>query len=278
MVIRNIQLLVSILFFVGNKLLIYILKIFNKSFPGTITFLTYHSVKKEQRVKFKKHMEDILKYSHPVYANIDGPLPDNQHLIAVTFDDGYQSIIDNALPIMHDRKIPATVFITTGYLGQKPGWIRDPDHENASELVLTRNQLKQLAEESVLLGSHTVTHPLLANTHEDQVNIELLKSKESLEDMLNLKIDLFSFPFDSYTNKLIELSKKVGYKRAFIDIPIFPNTRIGEYLNGRIDVSLDDWTLEYRLKMLGAYQWLPFAVNLKGKLKLIFNKLYIRKI
>jgi peptidoglycan/xylan/chitin deacetylase (PgdA/CDA1 family) len=39
--------------------------------------------------------------------------------VAITFDDGYRSIHDLALPVLQEFDLPATVFVTTGHMDQK---------------------------------------------------------------------------------------------------------------------------------------------------------------
>ncbi len=42
--------------------------------------------------------------------------------VAVTFDDGYRDTLDVAVPILRDAEVPATVFVSTGYLGDVRGY------------------------------------------------------------------------------------------------------------------------------------------------------------
>lgn len=42
--------------------------------------------------------------------------------VAITFDDGYRSIHDLALPVLKEFNLPATVFVTSGYIGEKNMW------------------------------------------------------------------------------------------------------------------------------------------------------------
>jgi hypothetical protein len=46
----------------------------------------------------------------------------------------------------------------------------------------------------------------------------------------------------------------------------------GEFVLGRISVEPTDWALEFRLKLLGAYRWLPQAIALKRKLKAYWKR------
>jgi peptidoglycan/xylan/chitin deacetylase (PgdA/CDA1 family) len=43
------------------------------------------------------------------------PLP--RYPALITFDDGYRDLVDNALPVLRERRLPAVVFLTTGHIG-----------------------------------------------------------------------------------------------------------------------------------------------------------------
>lgn len=42
--------------------------------------------------------------------------------VCITFDDGYRSVHDFALPILQEFNLPATVFVTSGYVGEGNMW------------------------------------------------------------------------------------------------------------------------------------------------------------
>jgi len=228
--------------------------------------LTYHSVAFEQRSKFAQQMDELIRFSKPVFANIKGTLRNGTHYSSVTFDDGFQSVLENALPELHQRKVPSTLFIPTDYLGQHPGWINNQDLEECNEIVITADQLSSLSTDLVMIGSHCLTHPNLSVLSQQKIEKELVESKQKLEKMLHRELELLAFPYGAYNKNVLQLSKKAGYRRCFSAIPTFPAHKIDKYLIGRIDVSPDDWSIEFRLKLLGAYQWLPLGVIIKRKL------------
>lgn len=264
--LRIIKILISILFYVVRKSLHLQYILLKRDLPGTMVVLTYHSVKRNQRSKFEKHMAEILKTGTIIPANFTTQLKSNRHHIIVTFDDGFQSSIVNALPVMFKRKIPATIFVTTGYLGKKPGWIKNKAHMNAEEMLLSEEKLVELPDDLITIGSHCITHVKLTEVDEDKAIKEIRDSKKTLENILNKSIDLLSFPYGDYNKRILEIVKHEGYASVFLNVPIFPASKAGDFLIGRIDVSLDDWDLEYRLKISGAYQWLPFAIAFKKTL------------
>ena len=61
-------------------------------------------------------LEQVLSCLH------DGDLP--PRAIVLTFDDGYYDILHHAQPILAERAMPATVFVTTSYVEsqQEPWW------------------------------------------------------------------------------------------------------------------------------------------------------------
>jgi peptidoglycan/xylan/chitin deacetylase (PgdA/CDA1 family) len=108
----------------------------------------------------------------------------------------------------------------------------------------------------IRIGSLCVTYPHLTEIEKHNATRELLDSKKKSEELLRRDIKLLSLPYGSYDNEILELSKKAGYEHVFLNIPVAPSPGNNNYLIGRMDVSLNAWRIEYRLKMMGAYSWL----------------------
>ncbi|HEY9653498.1 MAG TPA: polysaccharide deacetylase family protein, partial [Coleofasciculaceae cyanobacterium] len=72
---------------------------------------------------FAQHLEVLQKYAHPIslkqlaIAHQNGNIP--QRAVAITFDDGYVDNLYQAKPLLERYNIPATVFVSTGYMGQQ---------------------------------------------------------------------------------------------------------------------------------------------------------------
>jgi peptidoglycan/xylan/chitin deacetylase (PgdA/CDA1 family) len=266
MISRLSKLAIAMLFFVGNKICRMLCRLTGKYLPPTLVVITYHPVKSSQIKRFEKQMNTLLNIGYPVSLdnNLDSLKKD--YNIAVTFDDAYQSVLKNAVPVLRKKQIPATIFVPTGNLGKKPTWITDPAHIYADETVLTESQVKELPADFITIGSHTVSHIHLANVDESIARREIFESKETLELILNKKATLFAAPYATLNEKFIPLFREAGFKRVFLNIPTFPATKTNLFVLGRISVEPTDWPIEYRLKLSGAYQWLPLAVFLKKKI------------
>jgi peptidoglycan/xylan/chitin deacetylase (PgdA/CDA1 family) len=225
-----------------------------KKVPKIPVVLAYHSVSKRNRAAFAQQMDKLARCSKPWNGSVS-------HLASgrdafVTFDDGFQSVIDNAIPELAKRKLPAAVFVVAGALGATPSWTdysggTDPE---LSEPLLTAEQLRKLPSDLIQIGSHTLTHPMLPLLSEEQARTELAASRTTLEAIIGREVKLFSFPYGSVNPNLVRWCHEEGYEQVFITYP--RATFSGS--NGvvaRVKVDPDDWPLEFHLKIHGAYRW-----------------------
>jgi peptidoglycan/xylan/chitin deacetylase (PgdA/CDA1 family) len=269
---RILKFVISVIYFVLSDFSAKIGVLWGRRRPGKFVALEYHSVKISQIKEFTSQMDDIGRLGTAVSADFDSISNDTTHRIAVTFDDGFQSAVDNALPIMRERGIPATIFVTTGSLGRRPTWITDSKHPNFSELVISRHELEKLHPNLVCVGSHSVSHLNLALLDPNEVSAELQQSRKDLEEILGVEVNLLSFPYGGVNKDVLDMAKEASYKRVFMNVPVSIKSSQNGYVVGRISVTLDDWPLEFKLKALGSYQWLSLAIKLKRKLSVFVEQ------
>jgi peptidoglycan/xylan/chitin deacetylase (PgdA/CDA1 family) len=260
---RFIKFFISACFWFGCLVLNGLRRMVGRKIPPTFVILYYHAVTQGDRNRFTKQIEDMTRLAKFIPVDSENTLIDGVHHIAITFDDGFRSVSENALPELIKRRIPIAIFIPTGYIGRKTDWIEDKSHEDRCEMVMTEEEIKRLPEDLVTLGSHSVSHPNLRLIEEDTLRRELIESKEKLQLITGRKITLMSIPYGEYDERIVEVALQVGYRRVFSSLPRLIKKR--EYVVERVPVRPSDWTLEFRLKVLGAYQWLPFALVLKRK-------------
>jgi peptidoglycan/xylan/chitin deacetylase (PgdA/CDA1 family) len=264
---RSLKLAVSAVIFIADWLWRHMRQIAALRLPGTCVVLYYHAVPKEQRAKFAHQMDVLLRFSRPVRSENTEPL-DSDHHVAVVFHDAFLSVCDNALPELAKRGIPSTVFVPSGFLGQRQGWIMDAAHSDYEELVVDAERLKSLDKTFVSIGSHTVTHADLSLLTEDEAREQLGRSKVELEMLVGRPVNLFAFPYGGCTKALTELAREVGYQRVFTIQPDLALLKPNEFVTGSCPASPTDWDMEFRLKLLGAYRWLPSIYALKRHLVL----------
>jgi peptidoglycan/xylan/chitin deacetylase (PgdA/CDA1 family) len=260
---RIIKLFMSANIFLYDCFVGYFLSIIKKQ-RATCVALYYHDINQEERHKFARQMDDLLYWTKPVSLKELKPLEPGVRHSVVTFDDGLTCVIENALPELLQRKIPFTIFVPTGYIGKLPAWIKEDTYKDT---VMTEGQLNSLAKNDMIaIGSHCITHSNLLFLDNKSAKIEISKSKIDLESIIGLKVKLLSFPHGGYNATHVKLAREAGYERVFTILPTYINSELNDFVMGRVRVDPSDWRLEYKLKLLGAYRWLPKAFSIKQKL------------
>lgn len=128
----------------------------------------------------------------------------DQAMISITFDDGYASTYEAALPILNRYNLTATTYVTTDYIGQ-------PDFMTWEEVRRMQNNYQWE------IGSHTVSHPELPLLTDSQIAYELRESKVIL-DRNGLQVSSFASPFGAYDNRVVtEAMKHYRSHRGFWD-------------------------------------------------------------
>jgi len=261
---RLLKMLISLLFWWGTSLYRHGKKMKDKKSERSYTILYYHCIDQGDRNRFRRQMDELKRFTRVVPIHQSEIPWDGLHYVGVTFDDALQSVLENAVPELVKRKIPVTLFIPTGCMGRSFEWIESGKHGDRTERVMTEDQIKGLPAEWVAFGSHTVTHALLSRMNEKDLKRELIESKETLERVTGQSVTLLSLPYGMYDERVIRIAHEVGYQKVFSS-SYRPIGKKGDVIE-RVPVSPSDWTFEFRLKILGAYRWLPFILGLKRRL------------
>lgn len=226
--------------------------------------LYYHAVKADQRSRFARQMDVIAAHARTFSAATPEVMTGSGNHVAITFDDGFLSVVEHAVPELTSRGIPFTVFVPSGCLGSRPSWVRDPAHPSWEERVLSAAETRALAATPLAtVGSHTVTHRVLGRLERVEAEEELVRSKADLQAAIGDTVDLFSFPHGGHTEVLLELARRAGYRRVFSIEPSWVLPDPSAFCLGRVAADPADWSIEFRLKLAGAYRWRHYLHRLR---------------
>jgi peptidoglycan/xylan/chitin deacetylase (PgdA/CDA1 family) len=253
---RLIKLFISLLVRAWDLARTGALRLFGHQPRPSCVVIYYHAISAAQRARFAHQMDLLVRLAKPVPAELLALPSSGARYCAVTFDDGFLSVLENALPELARRNIPATFFVPTGCLGGPPAWVQAASPAR-QERVLSAEQLAGLKDHRLLaIGSHSISHPNFLKLDAAQARRELEQSKAQLEDILSRKVALFSFPHGECDARTIALARAAGYDRVFTINPCNALTGPDNFVQGRVLVDPADWPLEFRLKVQGAYRWL----------------------
>ncbi len=269
MIVRCIKLILSCLLFTVDCVIGFTRKLFGVKVKPRCVVLYYHSVSDSQRNHFLRQMEILKCKTIPVPGDYKGKLQPGTKYSMITFDDGFLSVMQNAVPELVKLNIPFTIFVPAGNLGKRPQWIgNNLSHPFSGEKVVDETQLIKLSTvPGAIIGSHGMTHKPLVFLDHKAGDQEIIESKKILEKIIGKSITLFSFPHGRYSMQHLDIARKAGYERVFTIQPEFAFLSQDEFLTGRFSVDADDWIIEYRLKIAGAYRWMAIVSTLKQILK-----------
>lgn len=242
------------------------LRLIGKEPEGRCTAIYFHSVKDKEIEKFTRQMNLLKKCAVPLRADYAGSLQKGKNYVVLTFDDGFKSLIKNAIPELVKLGIPCAIFFPAKYLGRRPGWEFNKRFNDENEEIMTARDIKNLPSDFVLIGSHSFSHRTMTDLSPLEQKEEFVKSRESLEALTGNAVYLFSFPYGAYNTGLIEHLLEAGYKRAFTGSYEVLASEMNNALMGRVRVDPSDNKLEFKLKILGAYRWMNYFRPMKEKL------------
>jgi peptidoglycan/xylan/chitin deacetylase (PgdA/CDA1 family) len=242
-----------------------ILRLLGRPPSPNCVVLYYHSVPSKFREAFARQVEMVARLTRPVNVNKMPNLLPGIRYAAITFDDGFEDAIENAIPELVKRNVPAVVFVTTDVLGQIAKWWPD-SYPERNRRIATAEQLQQLPSEWISIGAHTMTHPRLSKLDETAARCEILESRRKLEVISGCTVETFSFPYGDFNDDLIRWCQEAGYKRLFTSQHRAAFQYSNEFVVGRVKAEPTDWQMEFQLKLLGAYSWMPWASTVKRRL------------
>lgn len=180
--------------------------------------------------------------------------------VVVTFDDGYKDNFVSAAPILLKCGIPASFFVTSGYINSQR--VFPWDREQDSKLpLMSWDDVRSLSRMGFDIGSHTVNHVNLGKVSAQEAREELYGSKARIENEIGKPVSTFAYPFgrkDCIRKDVVNIVKEIGYDcccsgyggKVKTDSDIYNLNRIPMYPNLiELKMELDGFMTYYDGKM-----------------------------
>lgn len=173
---------------------------------------------------------------------LHGVLPPRSLL--VTFDDGYQAMLDEGLPVLRELKMPATVFVLGGLLGGRSRWMPEmPD-----EPLLDAEGVRELAGAGLDVECHGWEHSTLLKASPEALARNTTQAAQALTDLTGRRPRAFAYPYGDHDARARRAVAEAGFEIGFSTYHAE-----GRYATPRVAVSPTDTSATFRLKVLPAY-------------------------
>ena len=186
-----------------------------------VRILGYHRVAPADDVlavgpdSFRAQMETV-RGAGATPVSLDSALdllaqPVTGRYVCITFDDGFADVLDNAVPILRELEIPATLFVASGVISREAtyDWYRQPPP------ALTWEEIRRLVKHPLFdVQAHSRTHRRLPALSEADARAEIAGSKLDIERRTGQPVTSFCYPAGLYGQREVRLVEAAGYRAA----------------------------------------------------------------
>lgn len=184
-----------------------------------IPILTYHKIDARQEIgintlspeRLQQHLQLLKEWGYQTLTFNDlldtSPLPEKP--LIITFDDAYESVYQQALPLFRDFGFTAVVFVIAGYINRWNDW--DANLGGIRFQHMSEEQLQGLEECGWEIGAHTMTHRALTHLGNRILEYEVERSRQLLENITRRPVISFAYPFGMQNSKVRQQVKASGF-------------------------------------------------------------------
>jgi peptidoglycan/xylan/chitin deacetylase (PgdA/CDA1 family) len=182
------------------------------------------------------------------------------HIAMVTFDDGYRDNYDHAFPVLRRLDLPATIFLTTGFVNGEIDITQEcKSYGGLDHLKWT--QIKEMSNHGVYFGAHTHRHPILTKLPLDKADAEILRSKQVFEEKLGGPVRHFAYPLGqpgTFNTAIMNILKKHGFDLSCCTIWGTDNNNTDLFALQRIRIDSVDTMRDFIAKVNGHWNFINF--------------------
>jgi glycosyltransferase involved in cell wall biosynthesis/peptidoglycan/xylan/chitin deacetylase (PgdA/CDA1 family) len=205
------------------------------------------------REQFRSHMKVLQRLGfHFIgadqfleFLHRGGKLPSRPVLL--TFDDCYDDLLRDGLPVLKQLGIPAIAFAVSGFLGESNLW----DKGRAPMLrLLDSKELQVLSANCVEIGAHSRTHRAFPKLSPAEILEEANGSVEDLEAAGLPRPRTFAYPFGAWNHAVRRVLRSAGLEAAFTTEPGLARQGLDPFLVPRIEILRQDTGWRFLWKVI----------------------------
>jgi peptidoglycan/xylan/chitin deacetylase (PgdA/CDA1 family) len=166
------------------------------------------------RTSFRAQMRELAASGLPClsFGEIPAAAKRGAPGFCLSFDDGFQNVFEQALPVLQQHRLRAIQFIVAGRIGREDTW--DRAIAEPAQKLMNEQEIRAWMAAGQEIGAHTVTHPRLTQLPPELARAEIFDSKKGLEDRFGVPIRYFCYPYGDCNEQVRGWVGEAGYEAA----------------------------------------------------------------
>jgi peptidoglycan/xylan/chitin deacetylase (PgdA/CDA1 family) len=192
-----------------------------------VAILSYHDVSPNPHPAFRRYSATVQEFERQMrwlsrrgYRAIDldallaarsAETRLRPRSVIITFDDGFRSCVEHAVPVLQAHGFTAVFYLVAGLMGSTSRWMAD---SGVNLPLMSWSAARDLAAAGYQCGGHTMTHPRLTTLDAKRRRIELADARRRTEDELGRNVTHFAYPYGALDTAVRESVEEAGYATA----------------------------------------------------------------
>lgn len=158
-----------------------------------------------------------------------------ERAVAITFDDGMLSVVEEAAPLLIERGMSATIYCVAGRLGRDNSFPYEPSHVPRRPLASAAS-LAELAAAGFEIGCHGMEHLPLRGASDPELRREIVDAKDALEQLVGAPVSSFAFPYGALPGASGRALIQSNYSAACSTRPAYARADDDRFALPRVDI------------------------------------------
>lgn len=216
-----------------------------------LTPYTVHAGAFEKQLDWLRRSGFIPLTFQDLFAALDVGAPLPAKPVILTFDDGYESFRELALPRLAARNMKATVFIVAGEIGNFNRW--DVERGIAKRALMGAAGIQEIVTSGMEIGSHGWVHRNLNECSATEQQEEISRPGPELERRFGVRPQAFAYPYGAHSRRHFDWLQAAGYRGAVSIFSDQPAVTTNLFSMRRIYIHPGDGRFRFRMKMSPLY-------------------------
>jgi peptidoglycan/xylan/chitin deacetylase (PgdA/CDA1 family) len=246
---------------------------------SSIAFLLYHEIALpgrelcETEPGYVHYVLDAPRFEAQMLAikeaglegvSVSSALEFPSRAVGITFDDGCETDLLVAAPLLKRLGFGATFYVTSERVG-RPGY-------------MSASQLREICRLGFEIGCHSMTHPFLTDLDRNGLRREIVEAKDQIEQFIAQPVHHFSCPGGRHDRRVIEMAIDAGYRTLATSTPRTNSPSTDRYALGRIAITRAIKAHAFQRFCRGEVMWtFTLRARLRDRAKRVLgNAAYVR--